>query len=46
MHRTDTDPEAGSRGLSHGLPNRTKLGASMERPINIDNGGTLTDISL
>src|SRR6185436_13988468 len=44
MHRSDTDPEAGGRGLSHGLPSRTQLGASMERPINIDNGGTLTDI--
>src|SRR5829696_7203556 len=44
VHRSETDPEAGSCGLSHGLPNRTKLGASMERLINIDNGGTLTDI--
>src|SRR6185312_4956851 len=43
MHRSDTDPEAGSCGLSHRLPNRTKLGASMERLINIDNGG-LTDV--
>src|ERR1700692_1881958 len=43
MHRSETDPEAGSCGLNHGLADR-KLGASMERLINIDNGGTLTDI--